>query len=203
MRKLIMVLRVALRAVTAHKMRSALTMLGVVIGVAAVISLGAVGHAAQAQVVSQFEALGSNLLTVMPGVSFGFSRGGLQQSSGGLTNADVEAIAGLATAVSLVAPQYNANATVTHGGNTTNITINGVTADYAEVRNWDLASGRVISQEDNEKMEREGVGGKSAGEERGVGRGDTERRLVLVKGALPGPAGGDVIRRQAVKARSG
>jgi putative ABC transport system permease protein len=149
MRKLLMVLRVALKALMAHKMRSVLTMLGVVIGVAAVIALVAVGNGAQAQVVSQFESLGSNLLTVSPMVSFGFSREGLQESSASLSNADVEAIQGLATAVAKVAPQYNSNATVTQSGNTTNLTINGVTADYAEVRNWDLARGRFLTDEDN------------------------------------------------------
>jgi putative ABC transport system permease protein len=152
MKKLLMVLRVALRALTAHKMRSFLTMLGVVIGVAAVISLVAVGQGAQAQVVSQFKALGSNLLVVSPMVSFGFSREGLQESPASLTNSDVEAIAGLATAVARVAPQYNSNATVTYGGNTTNVTVSGVTADYADVRNWELARGRFISSEDSASL---------------------------------------------------
>jgi putative ABC transport system permease protein len=165
MRKLLMVLRVALKALTAHKMRSVLTMLGVVIGVAAVIALVAVGNGAQAQVVSQFESLGSNLLTVSPMVSFGFSREGLQESSASLSNADVEAIQGLATAVAKVAPQYNSNATVTQGGNTTNLTINGVTADYAEVRNWDVARGRFLNDEDNANLAMVVVLGQTAVED--------------------------------------
>jgi putative ABC transport system permease protein len=152
MRKLLMVLRVALRALTAHKMRSFLTMLGVVIGVAAVIALVAVGNGAQAQVVSQFEALGSNLLTVSAGASFGFRPGGLQESVTQLSSAEVEAIRGLATAVRLVAPQYNSNATATHGGNTTNLSVYGVTTEYAEVRNWTLVGGRFISDEDNANL---------------------------------------------------
>ena len=81
MRKLLMVLRVALKALTVHKMRSILTMLGVVIGVAAVISLVAVGAGAQAQVVSQFESLGSNLLTVSPSSSSNFSRGACRKAA--------------------------------------------------------------------------------------------------------------------------
>jgi putative ABC transport system permease protein len=165
MRKLLMVLRVALKALTAHKMRSVLTMLGVVIGVAAVIALVAVGNGAQAQVVSQFESLGSNLLTVSPMVSFGFSREGLQESSASLSNADVEAIQGLATAVAKVAPQYNSNATVTQGVNTTNLTINGVTADYAEVRNWDVARGRFLNDEDNANLAMVVVLGQTAVED--------------------------------------
>ncbi|MBX7235963.1 MAG: ABC transporter permease [Caldilineales bacterium] len=149
MRKLLMVLRVALRAVAAHKMRSFLTMLGVVIGVAAVIALVAVGKGAQAQVVSQFESLGSNLLVVTTGANFGFGPGGLRETTKSLTNAEVDAIHALATAVKLMAPQYNANATATHGGKTTNLNVNGVTADYAEVRNYRVANGRFISQQDD------------------------------------------------------
>ena len=152
MRKLLMVMRVALKALTANKMRSFLTILGVVIGVAAVIALVAVGNGAQAQVVSQFEALGSNLLTVSPMTNFNFSRGGLQQSSAGLTMADVKAIQGLATAVSKVAPDYSANATVTYGGNTTNISISGVTEEYLDVRNWKIARGRFITSSDNDNL---------------------------------------------------
>ncbi len=165
MRKLMMVLRVALRALTAHKMRSFLTMLGVVIGVAAVIALVAVGNGAQAQVVSQFESLGSNLLTVSAGSSFGFRPGGLQESTTQLTNDEVEAIEGLATAVRLVAPQYNSNTTATHGGNTTNLSVYGVTPEYAEVRNWELASGRFVSDEDNANLASVVVLGQSAVED--------------------------------------
>ena len=152
MKKLLMVLRVALGALTVHKMRSILTMLGVVIGVAAVISLVAVGQGAQAQVVSQFQALGSNLLTVSPNQSFGFSRSGLQTSTKQLTMADVEAIQALVPAISQVAPVYSASATVTYGGKTTNTTVNGVTAEYATVRNTGTSRGRFISTDDNTNL---------------------------------------------------
>ncbi len=152
MRKLIMVLRVALRAVAAHKMRSFLTMLGVVIGVAAVIALVAVGRGAQAQVVSQFESLGSNLLVVTAGASFGFGPGGLRETTKSLTNAEVDAIRALATAVKLAAPQYDANATATHGGKTTTLSVSGVTSDYAEVRNHEVTQGRFISEQDDDTL---------------------------------------------------
>jgi putative ABC transport system permease protein len=133
-------------------MRSILTMLGVVIGVAAVISLVAVGQGAQAQVVSQFQALGSNLLTVSPKQSFGFSRSGLQTSTKQLTMADVEAIQALVPAVSQVAPVYSASATVTYGGKTTTTTVNGVTTEYATVRNSGVSRGRFISTDDNTNL---------------------------------------------------
>ena len=139
MRKLLMVLRAALNSLTLHKLRSFLTMLGVVIGVGAVIALVAVGEGAQAQVVSQFQALGSNLLTVTARTNFGFQRGGLRQSTRQLTSADVDAIRGLATSVKLIAPDFGANATVTYGGKTTSTGVTGVTEEYSIVRNWGVA----------------------------------------------------------------
>ena len=152
MRKLIMVLRVAVSSLTAHTMRTVLTMLGIVIGVAAVIALVGVGTGAQAQVVSQFQSLGSNLVTVTAMPSFGFSQSGLQQSSRTLTMKDVSAIKSLATSVSLVAPLYSTNATVTYGGSTTSTTINGVTEEYATVRNTTVTRGRFLTQEDNDNV---------------------------------------------------
>jgi len=152
MLKLLMVLRVALNALTVNKMRSFLTMLGIVIGVAAVISLVAVGAGAQALIVSNLEGLGSNLLTVTAGTSFGFSGRGLQQNVRALTNADVEAISGLATSIGAVAPEYGANVTAVYQGETTSTGVTGVTAEYAEVRNWEVAGGRFISHEDNSNL---------------------------------------------------
>ncbi len=152
MRKMLVVVRVALQALLGHKLRSFLTMLGVVIGVGAVISLVAVGQGAQVQVLSQFQSLGSNLLTVSAAQSFSFSRSGLRQAQRSLTNADFEAIKALATTVRLVAPEYNTNATAVYGGKTTSASVSGVTAEYAEVRNWKIASGRFISAEDNEAL---------------------------------------------------
>ena len=139
MRKLLMVLRVSVQSLIAHKMRSFLTMLGVVIGVGAVIALVAVGQGAQAQVVNQFQSLGSNLLTVVAQARTSASRaqGLAAERQRQLTDADVNAIQGLATAVARVAPEYSANsATVSYAGQTTSPSITGVTADYAPVRNW-------------------------------------------------------------------
>ena len=152
MLKVLMVLRVALTALTVNKMRTFLTMLGIVIGVGAVIALVAVGEGAKAAVVSNLEGLGSNLLTVSPGRSSVFSGGGLRQNVSSLTRADVEAIEGLATAVVEVAPEYGANVTVTYQGETTSSSVTGTTANYAEVRNWELARGRFVSDGDNDNL---------------------------------------------------
>jgi putative ABC transport system permease protein len=149
MKKILMVLGVALNALTVHKLRSVLTMLGVVIGIAAVIALVAVGQGAQAQVVSQFQALGSNLLTVSAQQNFGFSRSGLQTSTRQLTNADADAIKALASTVALVSPEYSTNSTATYAGSTTSTSIYGVIETYASVHNMSISKGRFITGEDN------------------------------------------------------
>ncbi len=147
--RIFMVLQVAFGALIAHRMRSILTMLGVVIGVAAVIALVAAGASTQAQVVSQFESLGANLLTVSAGSSFGFSRGGLQTNVRQLTNADVESIRALGSAIALIAPEWSDNVTASYQGKTTSVSATGVTSEYAAVRNYNVAQGRFISHDDD------------------------------------------------------
>jgi putative ABC transport system permease protein len=168
MRKLLMVLRVSIQSVIAHKMRSFLTMLGVVIGVAAVIALVAVGEGARAQVVNQFTSLGSNLLVISPSSSFNFrpGQGGFQQTTRELNTQDVSAIRQLATAVSLIAPTYSSNgANVTYAGTSARPSITGVTAEYATVRNWTVTLGRFITTGDEDNVAMVAVLGSSAVED--------------------------------------
>jgi putative ABC transport system permease protein len=140
--------RIALRAVAANKLRAGLTMLGIIIGVGAVIALVAAGTGAQAQVTERFESLGSNLLVVSParfffrGVSMGASSGRR------LTDDDVDAITRLATSVSGIAPEYSTNAQVVYGNKNTQTSILGVTPEYLFVRNWQIDRGRFIDDLD-------------------------------------------------------
>jgi putative ABC transport system permease protein len=141
--------QVALRSLIANKLRSGLTMLGIVIGVAAVISLVAVGAGAQAQVAERFESLGANMLTISPGVMFfrGISFGGASAAS--LTNDDVEAIASLASSVSAIAPEYSARGQqVAYGSENYQTTVLGVTPEYLRVANWEIERGRFIESLD-------------------------------------------------------
>ena len=148
MTRLLVVLQVSIHSLAGHKMRSFLTMLGVVIGVAAVIALVAVGQGAQAQVLSRFQSLGSNLLTVSARTTSGFSRAGFRQTTRSLNETDVEAIRSMATSVAKVAPEYAANATIVYGAETMNVSVTGVTEVYGDVRNWVVQLGRFISADD-------------------------------------------------------
>jgi putative ABC transport system permease protein len=134
-------LRIALRALAVNKLRSALTMLGIVIGVGAVIVMIAVGAGAQARVEEQIRALGSNLLLVMPGST---TSGGVRMgfgSSSTLTEDDVIAI-NREIPEALAAPALRGSAQVVFGNTNWSTQILGVTPEYLDVRQWPLAAGR-------------------------------------------------------------
>ena len=142
-------IHIALQSLMANKLRSSLTMLGMIIGVGAVIALVAAGAGAQAQVASNFESLGSNLLVVSPGALF---FGGRSQGSGtaaSLTMDDVHAIEELASAVALVAPQYSSSrATVVYGSDNTQVSVVGITQEYFSVRSYEIDRGRLLNELD-------------------------------------------------------
>jgi putative ABC transport system permease protein len=134
-------LRIALRALAVNKLRSALTMLGIVIGVGAVIVMIAVGAGAQARVEEQIRALGSNLLLVMPGST---TAGGVRLGFGSastLTEDDVAAI-NREIPEALAAPAVRGAAQVIWGNTNWSTQIYGTTPEYLDVRQWPLAAGR-------------------------------------------------------------
>ncbi|MHB1132721.1 MAG: ABC transporter permease [Chloroflexota bacterium] len=147
--KLVESLHLALRALQANKLRSALTMLGMIIGVGAVIALMSVGNGASRQITSQISAMGSNLLFVTPGA---VQQDGVRQAQGTaptLTLEDAEAIANpdLVPAVSLVAPEIASPAQAVAGPVNLNTRVVGVTPEYLEVRNYEVGFGEFINEQ--------------------------------------------------------
>ncbi|OGA55740.1 MAG: multidrug ABC transporter substrate-binding protein [Betaproteobacteria bacterium RIFCSPLOWO2_12_FULL_65_14] len=136
-------LRVALRALAINKLRSALTMLGIVIGVGAVIVMIAVGAGAQARVEEQIRALGSNLLLVMPGAT---TAGGVRMGFGSSSSLSEDDVAAINREIpeALAAPALRGSAQVVWGNANWSTQIFGVTPEYLEVRQWPLASGRTF-----------------------------------------------------------
>ena len=136
--------RIALTGLGANKMRSTLTILGVVIGVAAVISLMSIGRGSQAAITNNIESMGTNLLFVSPGASTQEGVRGAQGSAGTLTLEDAEAISEV-PAVVAVAPQVSSFVQVVAGRQNTRTQVIGVTPEYQFVRNFPLAQGDFIT----------------------------------------------------------
>ena len=136
-------IRFALGAIVAHPMRSALTSLGVVIGVAAVVMMTAIGLGAQQRITGAISGLGSNLIIVMPN----FQRGPVSQGAGAgqsLRDADAEAIARQVEDVAAVAPSVTSRAQLAADGANWNTRIEGVTPEYLIARDLVVSSGRMF-----------------------------------------------------------
>jgi putative ABC transport system permease protein len=146
--ELIAVVRIAMRALARNKMRSILTMLGIIIGVGAVIAMVGLGQGAQQQVQQQIAAMGSNLLFVGSGT---VNRGGLRMGSGAtktLVYQDLVAILRECPAVVTAAPGAGASAQVVFGNDNWSTRLTGTEPQYFDVRNWPVGSGSVFSQSD-------------------------------------------------------
>lgn len=148
--KVIKYFQVALESIIAHKLRAILTMLGIIIGVAAVLVTMGIGRGAAANITERIASQGTNLLTINPGASSSGGLGGASGSAGTLTIGDAEALMEweIHPAISLVAPEYSNNARLVYGSTNTQSSVTGVTGVYAEVRNLKVASGRFLSEED-------------------------------------------------------
>jgi macrolide transport system ATP-binding/permease protein len=144
----LMIVAAALQALARNKMRSALTMLGVFIGVAALIVMVAVGQGANEAVRKQIESLGTNLLVVVPGATtMGGMRSG-QGSASTLTVVDAEALRREAPAVGSVSYLIRQSGQVQYANQNWTTNIQGVSANYPPTTNWQITAGRGISRED-------------------------------------------------------
>jgi len=137
--------------VVTHKLRSFLTMLGIVIGVAAVIALMSIGRGATASILANIESMGSGLVTISPGA---FTFRGVRGAAGGttaLTLEDAEAISQQVPYISSVAPSYSSNLQLVVGGENMNAQVTGVTPEYWEVQNLEIASGAFFTEYDYQR----------------------------------------------------
>ena len=132
----------AIRSIRRHILRSFLTILGIVIGVGAVVTMVTLGKATTAAVQQQISALGTNILQVRPGQGFGRGGGGPQPAP--FEPEDVTAIRQQLTGIVAVAPQAQTSATAIYEGANWSTTVNGTTDAYFKVQPWPLASGRTF-----------------------------------------------------------
>jgi len=140
--------KISFRALRVNKMRSGLTMLGIIIGVGAVIAMVAIGTGASQKIAEQISSMGSNLLIILPGAttSGGVRMGGGTQST--LNLGDADAIVKECPAVSDVAPSMGGVAQIVFGHLNWSTGINGTTPGMLNVRDWDLSAGRSFTAQD-------------------------------------------------------
>jgi putative ABC transport system permease protein len=134
----------AVRSIRRHLLRSFLTILGIVIGVAAVVTMVTLGQATTAAVQQQIASLGTNILQVRPGQGFGRGGGGPRPPD--FEQADVDAVREQIGGVTAVAPQAQSTATAIYNGANWSTTINGTTNAYFQVQPWNLTGGRTFSR---------------------------------------------------------
>jgi putative ABC transport system permease protein len=141
-------MRMALASLRVNKLRTALTMLGIIIGVAAVIAMVSVGAGAQERIAEQIRSMGSNLIVVFPGAQ---TSGGIRWGLGSqqtLTEEDARAIAIEVPVAEVSAPSVRGTAQTIFGNLNWSTVIQGVTPDYVEAREWPIVSGRMIGPQD-------------------------------------------------------
>jgi putative ABC transport system permease protein len=138
----------AFGALRAHMLRTALTMLGIIIGVGAVIAMVSVGAGAQRRIAEQIRSLGANMIVILPGASTsGGIRWGLGSQSN-LTEEDARAIAAEVPAVDVAAPSVRGSAQTVYGNTNWSTVIQGVTPDYLVSREWAVGNGKMFGFED-------------------------------------------------------
>ena len=142
------IFKTALRSLLSNRTRSLLTMLGIIIGVGAVITMVAIGNGASSQIQSLVESFGANLILVMPAPSSATGARGAAGSGVSLTLADAEAIANESFSILRAAPEVNGSAQVVYGNSNWKTSITGGTLDILPVRTWEIGSGVCFSESD-------------------------------------------------------
>ena len=172
--------KVAFAAIRANKMRSMLTMLGIVIGIAAVITMVALGEGAQRSVQERLQALGTNVLTVNPGQQMfgGVDRG----ESVRLTVDDAEALLREPRAIKAVSPEMSRNQQLEFSGNNANAQVVGVWPSYFEINNHEATIGRLFNEGENRGRRRIAVVGARLGERLNVDTNTLVGKTILVRG---------------------
>ena len=159
------VFRVAMEAIRANKLRSFLTALGIIIGIAAVITMVALGEGAQRSVQERLQGLGTNVLTVRPGQDF---MGGVDRGEARLTGEDARALLREPRAILRVSPEMQRRLQVEHGTSNGNIQVVGVWPAYFDIQNHAVAEGRMFTDAEERGRRRVVVLGAAVGQSLGT-----------------------------------
>ncbi len=179
---LLATLRIAGRALRRNKLRTLLTMLGIIIGVGAVIAMVSIGNGAKAQVEAQIAQLGQNVILILSG---NVSRGGFHMgfgNAGTLTHEDYEAIRREVSGLTGISPEVRTMAQVAAGNENNNTQIMGVGTDYINIRSWPLADGVNFSEQDVRTANKVAILGKTTATTL-FGEDDPVGKVVRIKSA--------------------
>jgi putative ABC transport system permease protein len=191
-------LKIALRNVLKNRLRAFLTMLGIIIGVAAVVIMVSIGQGAQTKVESQIASMGTNLLTVFPGSG---RFGGARQTINKMTLEDADRIRDQCSAVDKTSAVVRSGSQIVAGTSNCNTSVMGVSPQYFQIRSWSLTHGSVFGERDVKANAKVVILGRSVadnlfGQANPVGRrvriGNVPFKVVGVlaeKGSSPGPGG--------------
>lgn len=158
-------LKLASQSILKNKMRTLLTMLGIVIGVGAVIVMVAIGNGAQARIQDQINSLGTNVIMIMPGTT---QQGGASQGAGTfnrLTVEDAEKVKREATTLAAVSPVIFTRTQAIAGGTNWRTQINGVSTDYLTIRDWNVSEGALFTDNDVKSMRKVAVLGATVAQQ--------------------------------------
>ena len=159
---LINLFKVAFKAVANNKMRSFLSMLGIIIGVAAVIIMMSIGQGSKESIRKELSTMGTNLITIQPGADRG--PGGVRQDPSSMQTlkpADYESIMADKHYITYVSPEVNASGQVIYGNNNTSTTLYGESPDYLQIKKWEIQSGDCFNDEDIRKAAKVCLVGKT------------------------------------------
>ena len=174
------IVKVAIGAIRANKMRSLLSMLGIVVGIAAVITMVALGEGAQRSVQDRLQALGTNVLTVNPGQQM---FGGIDRGEGTrLLVRDAEALLREPRAIKAVSPEMSRNQQIEYSGNNANAQVVGVWPSYFGINNHDVTVGRLFGEGENRGRRRVALVGARLGERLNVETSSLVGKSILVRG---------------------
>ncbi len=153
--------KVAIKAILSNKFRSFLSMLGIIIGVAAVIVMMAIGQGSKESIRKNLSSMGSNIIMIHPGAE---KRGGVRQSQDDMQTlkvADYEKVKSEAKYITYISPEVTSSGQAINGNNNTSTTVYGETPEYLDIKQWELTSGTMFSDEDIKKNAKVCVVGKT------------------------------------------
>lgn len=153
--------KVSLKAIASNKMRSFLSMLGIIIGVAAVIIMMSIGQGSKESIRKELSTMGTNLLTIRPGADM---RGGVRQDPSSMQTlkpADYQRIMNEKKLVTKVSPEVTASGQAIYGNNNTTTTVYGESTDYLDIKQWEIEDGECFTDEDIRKASKVVVVGKT------------------------------------------